>query len=106
MQMINLNRNMRKLKAWQEYQAVFLDPDAALDVKTKELIALAISGQVPCDYCVYYHRRTAEAQGANEAEIREALASAAHVRKWSTMLNGSRYGAQKWRAELDATLEQ
>jgi AhpD family alkylhydroperoxidase len=92
--------------AWQEYQAVFLDPDAALDVKTKELIALAISGQVPCDYCVFYHRRAAEAQGATEAEIREALASAALVRKWSTMLNGSQYDAQQWRAEVDAMFEQ
>jgi AhpD family alkylhydroperoxidase len=92
--------------AWQEYQAVFLDPDAALDVKTKELIALAVSAQVPCDYCVYYHRRAAEAQGANEAEIREALASAALVRKWSTMLNGSQYDASQWRVEVNAVFGQ
>jgi AhpD family alkylhydroperoxidase len=88
--------------AWQSYQAVFLDPDAALDAKTKELIALGVSAQVPCSYCIYYHARAAEAQGASEAEIQEALASAALVRKWSTMLNGSQYDEAQWRSEVDA----
>ncbi|MFY0991891.1 carboxymuconolactone decarboxylase family protein [Halomonas sp. C05BenzN] len=88
--------------AWQSYQAVFLDPDAALDTRTKELIALGVAAQVPCDYCVYYHAKAAQAQGASEAQIQEALASAALVRKWSTMLNGSQYDAEQWRKEVDA----
>lgn len=88
--------------AWQGYQAVFLDPEAALDAKTKELIALAVSAQVPCGYCIYYHTKASKAQGATDAEIQEALASAALVRKWSTMLNGSRYDEDRWRREVDA----
>ncbi|EWH00341.1 carboxymuconolactone decarboxylase family protein [Halomonas sp. BC04] len=88
--------------AWQSYQSVFLDPDAALDTRTKELIALAVSAQVPCDYCVYYHTRASQAHGASDDEIRGALASAALVRKWSTMLNGSQYDQDAWRREVDA----
>jgi alkylhydroperoxidase/carboxymuconolactone decarboxylase family protein YurZ len=37
--------------AWQEYLAVF-NPKGALDGKTKELIALAVAAQIPCDYCI------------------------------------------------------
>ena len=88
--------------AWRAYQAIFLDPRAALDPKTKELIALGVAAQVPCEYCVYYHTRAAEEQGATEAQIKEALASAATVRKWSTMLNGSQYDLEQWREEVDA----
>ncbi|AGA34690.1 Alkylhydroperoxidase AhpD core [Thioalkalivibrio nitratireducens DSM 14787] len=88
--------------AWESYESVFLHPDAALDVKTKELIALAVAAQVPCDYCVYYHNRAARAQGASDAEVKEALAAAALVRKWSTMLNGSQYSDEQWRREVDA----
>lgn len=88
--------------AWQTYRSVFLDEEAALDARTKELIALAVAAQVPCEYCVYYHTKASKAQGATEAQIKEALASSALVRKWSTMLNGSRYSEAKWREEVDA----
>ncbi|MFW6077195.1 MAG: carboxymuconolactone decarboxylase family protein [Hyphomicrobiales bacterium] len=87
--------------AWQEFQAI-MNPDGALDGKTKELIGLAVAAQVPCEYCVYYHTKAAEQQGASEEEIKEALASGAMVRKWSTMLNGSDYDQQDWRDQVDA----
>lgn len=32
--------------AWQSYQAVFLDPGAALDTRTKELITHGVAAQV------------------------------------------------------------
>ncbi len=87
--------------AWQEFQAI-MNPDGALDGKTKELIGLAVSAQIPCDYCVYFHRKAAEEHGATEEEIKEALASAALVRKWSTVLQGAQYDQDEWRAEVDA----
>lgn len=88
--------------AWDSYQSVFLDPEAALDSKTKELVALAVAAQVPCTYCVDYHTRAAKAHGATAADIRETLAAAALVRKWSTMLNGSQYSEAQWQDEVDA----
>jgi AhpD family alkylhydroperoxidase len=88
--------------AWEEYQTVYNHEDAALDSRTKHLIALAVAAQVPCDYCVIGHTMGAEADGASAQEIREAVAVAAQVRKLSTMLNGLHYDMDAFRAELGA----
>ena len=88
--------------AWQEYQTVYRNPDAALDGKTKQLIALAVAAQIPCQYCTLGHTMAAEKAGASEAELKEAVAVAAQVRKLSTMLNGLQYDMDKFRAELGA----
>lgn len=40
--------------AVEEYNAV-MDPKGALDGKTKQLIALGVAAQIPCQYCVYAH---------------------------------------------------
>jgi AhpD family alkylhydroperoxidase len=69
--------------AWQEYMAVF-NPKGASDGKTKELIALAVAAQIPCDYCVYGHTVGAKHAGATDEQIKEAVAAAALVRKMST----------------------
>ncbi len=74
---------------------------AKLDAKTRELIALGVAAQIPCEYCIYAHDKNARAAGASEAEIREAVATAAHVRHWSTVLNGMSYDFEKFKAEVD-----
>ena len=74
---------------------------AALDPKTRELIALAVAAQIPCAYCSYGHTKNARAEGASEAEIREAVATAAQVRHWSTVLNGMQYDLDAFKAEVD-----
>ena len=45
----------------------------ALDTKTKELMALAISIAVRCDGCVAYHTRAALRAGANRQEVVETV---------------------------------
>lgn len=45
----------------------------ALDVKTKELIALAISVATRCDGCIAYHARNSARAGATRQEVAEAL---------------------------------
>ena len=47
--------------------------DGALDVKTKELIALAISASNQCDGCIASHARGAATAGASKEEVAEAL---------------------------------
>ena len=74
---------------------------AKLDAKTRELISLGVAAQIPCAYCVYVHNKKARAQGATEAEVREAVATAAHVRHWSTVLNGMAYDIGAFKAEVD-----
>ena len=75
--------------------------DAQLDAKTRVLIALAVSAQIPCTYCVYAHLKDARAHGASESEIREAVAAAATVRHWSTVLNGMGYDFEAFKKEYD-----
>src|ERR1700752_5495088 len=72
---------------WDEQLAV-MNPTGALDGKTKHLIGLGVAAQIPCEYCVYAHTKAAKAAGATDAQIKEALATAALVRFNSTMLNG------------------
>ncbi|MEZ5818380.1 MAG: carboxymuconolactone decarboxylase family protein [Hyphomicrobiaceae bacterium] len=88
--------------AWQEDQAI--EKAGALDAKTKQLIGLAVAAQVPCHYCVYYHTKMAKADGATEAQIKEAIATAALTRKWSTVLNGTNYDMAEFRKEVDEHL--
>ena len=73
---------------WDEQLAV-MNPTGALDGKTKNLIGLAVAAQIPCAYCVYATTKAAKAAGATDAQIKEAIATAALVRFSSTMLNGS-----------------
>ena len=86
--------------ALAEMQAI--EGPGALDEKTKQLIGLAVSAQIPCQYCVYYHTKMAKAQGATDEQIKEAIADAALTRKWSTVLNGSDYDMQSFRKQVDA----
>lgn len=90
------------LKAALQAQSVLQGKEAKLDAKTRELIALAVAAQIPCEYCIYAHSKWARAQGASDAEIREAVAAAANVRQWSTVLNGMQIDFAAFKAELDA----
>ena len=47
--------------------------DGALDAKTKELIALAVSVSKQCDGCIESHARGAARRGATSEEVAEAL---------------------------------
>lgn len=90
--------------AWAEFKAVQLNPKTKLDGKTKELIGLAISAQIPCQYCVYFHTAAAKANGASEEEVREAVAMAAIVRHWSTVLHGMQVDLASFKHETDTVL--
>lgn len=90
--------------AWASFKAVQLSPDTALNGKMKELIGLAVAAQIPCQYCVYFHTAAAKANGATEQEIREAVAMAAIVRHWSTVLQGMQVDLADFRSETDTVL--
>lgn len=90
--------------AWAEFKAVQLNPKTKLDGKTKELMGLAIASQIPCTYCVYFHTAAAKANGATDQEIREAVAMAAIVRHWSTVLNGMQVDLNGFKQETDTVL--
>ena len=90
--------------AWSEFKSLQLSPNTKLDVKTKQLIGLAVSAQIPCQYCIYFHAAVAKANGATDAEISEAVAMAAMTRHWSTVLNGMEIDLATFKKETDTVL--
>jgi AhpD family alkylhydroperoxidase len=92
--------------AWEEFKTIQLNPDTALDGKTKELMGLAVAAQIPCAYCVYFHTAAAKANGATDEEIKEAVAMAAIVRHWSTVLNGMQVDLATFQQETDDILRR
>lgn len=94
------------LKSALEASEALMGKDAKLDAKYRELIALGVAAQIPCTYCIYVHTKKAIAQGASDEEIREAVATAAHVRHWSTVLNGMGYDFETFKAEVDQLLSE
>lgn len=84
-----------------EWYGTLNGADAPLDPKTRELVMLGVAAQIPCNYCVYAHRRSASAAGATEAEIRAAVALAGAVRMWSTVLHGMEYDFEAFAFEHD-----
>ena len=85
--------------AWEAMKGVLLNPDTALSSREKELVAVAAAAQIPCDYCVYFHRAAAKVAGVSDQEIAEALAVAAGIRHWSTILQGSQVGLEEFQRE-------
>jgi len=59
-------------------RAVFAE--GALDVKTKQLIAVAVAHVTQCPYCIKGHTKSALRHKASEAEIMEAIWVAAEMR--------------------------
>lgn len=90
--------------AWAEFKSMQLNPESKLDSKTKELLGLAVSAQIPCHYCIYFHTAAAKLNGATDEEIREAVAMASIVRHWSTVLNGMQVDEATFRKETDDIL--
>jgi AhpD family alkylhydroperoxidase len=90
---------------WAEFKTVQVSDQTALPPKVKQLIGLAVSAQVPCTYCVYFHTAVARAYGATEDEIKEAVALAAISRHWSTVLNGMAIDLPTFKKEIDTSLK-
>lgn len=88
--------------AWQDLKSLELNPNTALSDKQKNLIALAVSAQIPCAYCTYMDTKFAKLSGATDQEIKEAVAMAAITRKWSTVLNGLQTDQESFSKEVKA----
>ena len=71
---------------WSEYKNVQLNPDTALDAKTKQLIGLAVAAAIECSPCIYFQSSAAMANGASFQEIQEATAIYAIADDWSKYL--------------------
>lgn len=70
--------NVEVMKGFSAIAQGALRP-GALDTKTKELIALAISVATRCDDCVGFHAKAAFEQGATRDEVLETLGTAVYL---------------------------
>lgn len=82
---------------WSEERNLILSKDTALDSKTKALILLAISAQVPC---IYSDTIDAKRAGAPDKVIAEAVAVSGMARNLSTILNGMQVDFATDKAEM------
>lgn len=91
--------------AWEQMRDVQLNPKTALPGKVKELIGLGVAAQIPCRYCIYFHTKAAQLQGATDDEVKEAIAVSALTRQWSTVLNGYGQDDAAFKAEVAQLVE-
>lgn len=75
--------------------------ETRLDSKTKELIGIAVASQIPCEYCLQFHRAAAKQHGASDQEIQEAVGMAAMTRLGSTVLNGLQVDRAQFKRDVD-----
>jgi AhpD family alkylhydroperoxidase len=66
------------MKGFSAIARAALEPKA-LDTKTKELIALAISVAVRCDACIAFHAEAAVKRGATRDEVMETMGMAVYM---------------------------
>lgn len=79
--------------------------DTTLDMKTKELIGLALAAQIKCRYCTYFHTEAAKAHGASEEELREAAAMGGMTGLFSNALTAAQIDYDRFRREVDRIIE-
>ena len=63
--------------------------DGALDTRTKELIAIAISIALRCDGCIAFHVKAARRAGASRDEMLETIAMAIYMGGGPSMVFGA-----------------
>lgn len=91
--------------AWSEFKGLQLNPYTALSGKQKEIIGLAVSAQIPCEYCVYFHRGAAVLNGASVREMNEAVGVAALARHWSTIFHSPKIDSTTFKRDADQMLK-
>lgn len=69
----------KQLEAFRAFSAAAL-AEGELDVKTKQLIAVAVAHVTQCPYCIRGHTDGALKAGASEGQIMEAIWVAAEMR--------------------------
>ena len=91
---------------WDSFKTFQMNPNTALDGKTKELIGLAVSAQIPCTYCIYFHTEAAKANGASDQQIREAIGMAAMTRMASTVINGGQVNDAQFKKDVQRMMKE
>ncbi len=87
---------------WAQTRVWLIDNGSTIPPKFRALIGLAVSSQIPCEYCIYADTADAKTFGATDEEIKEAIMFAALTRQGSTLMNGNMVDIDAFKAEIDA----
>jgi AhpD family alkylhydroperoxidase len=87
---------------WAQARNLWIDGHYQIPPKYRALISLAVSAQIPCQFCIYADTSDAKVFGASEQEIKEAVMFAAMTRQWSTLMNGNMADLDAYKKEIDA----
>jgi len=91
--------------AWQDMKGIQLNSMSTIPGKYKELIGLAVTAQVPCRFCTYFHTEAAKLNKASNQELKEAIALAGNTRRWSAYLSGTQVDEEMFKSEVDRLLK-
>lgn len=91
--------------AWSEFKALQLNPYTALSGREKELIGVAVASQIPCDYCIYFHKLAAKLNKATDTELNEAIAVGGCARHWSAVFHGPSIDSETFKKDADQMLQ-
>ena len=86
---------------WLVMRDFEMSSNTALSPKDKEIIALAVSTQIPCSQCIYFHKEAALSSGTIDREIQEAIETAAITRNWSTLFMANKENGHTFENEMD-----
>ncbi|EHR70492.1 alkylhydroperoxidase AhpD family core domain protein [Burkholderiales bacterium JOSHI_001] len=73
-------------RTWEQLQQVMAP--GALDLKTKEMLYLAVSMAHGCDYCIHSHTAAARGKGMTQPELMELLAVVGMAAQTNRMVAG------------------
>jgi AhpD family alkylhydroperoxidase len=90
---------------WAQTRVWLIDNSYTIPPKYRALIGLAVSAQIPCQYCIYADTADARVFGATDEEIKEAIMFAGLTRLGSTLTNGNMVDLETFKAEIDAGAE-
>jgi AhpD family alkylhydroperoxidase len=86
--------------AWENFKQLE-SPESNISPKNRELLKLAVASQIPCIYCIYYHKLAAKSLGATDEEINEAVALGAQTRQWSMITQGAEIDFEDYKKETN-----
>ena len=90
--------------AWQLERDVELG-ETTLDVKTKELIGLAVASHIKCKYCIYFHTEAAKSFGATDQEIKEASLMGGMTVAMSNAVTGSQVDFDRFKKDVNRAIK-
>ncbi len=87
--------------AWEQMKTLQMNPKTALSGLAKEMIGMAVAAQIPCKYCLYFHKKAIKANGGSDEELKEALVLSSHIRYWATIFSGMQVDFKETKKEVD-----